>query len=400
MLKLNEQAFLRAPHATLARVLEAGCFNETRVIFFGRMRLVLGHPEIQDVLKDGDRFAVDARNAGHSSPFGLRFLPGSMKVLAENLLSLDDPRHRQLRQMVDEPFRRTAIEAQAPAIRALADRLIDEMISRGDSDFVEAFCRQLPLQVIVELLGFSDEVRPQFQSVMKRIGGAASPLQMIRAIFRLKPLQEALRVEFERVRAAPRPGLLSELVHATADGEGMSDNELLSMVFVLFVAGHETTTHLLSTSLFTLLTHDGAAARYVAGDDTARSIAVDELVRYCAPVQMTKPRHARFDMEFHGQELKQGERVMALLSAGNLDPRVFDNPLELDLGRRPNRHLGWGGGPHMCLGLHLAKAETQLGLDALFERFPDVSLDTPADRLKWIARTGLRGLHTLPLKLH
>ena len=91
---------------------------------------------------------------------------------------------------------------------------------------------------------------------------------------------------------------------------------------------------------------------------------------------------------------------MALLSAGNLDPRVFDNPLELDLGRRPNRHLGWGGGPHMCLGLHLAKAETQLGLDALFERFPDVSLDTPADRLKWIARTGLRGLHTLPLKLH
>ncbi|WP_018147540.1 cytochrome P450 [Henriciella marina] len=397
MLQLQKQDYLRTPHATLARALEAGLFEETKIVFFGPMRLVLGHPEIQELLKDTDRFAVDARNAGHDSPFGLRFLPGSLKVLADNLLGLDDPRHRQLRQMVDEPFRRTAIDELKPSIEEMCDRLVDNMLRTGETDLVPGLCRELPLQVIFELLGFSDETRAALHDVMKGVAGGGSPFQMIRAIFRLKPAQDALRREFERVRAEPQPGLVSELVHAEADGERMTDDELLAMVFVLFVAGHETTSHLISTSVYTLLTHPGAADQYRAGDENARGVAVDELMRYCTPVQMTKPRHPREDMEFHGAQLKKGERIMALLAAGNVDPRVFDDPLTLNLARRPNRHLGWGGGPHLCLGLHLARAEAQAALSCLFDRFPHLAFTVDPDKLRWIPRSGMRGLKSLPL---
>lgn len=397
-LDLTSQTYLQAPHGVLADALSRGCFEETKVIFFGKVTVVLGHPEIQELLKDTDRFAVDARNAGHTSPFGMWFLPDSLKVMASNLLSMDDPDHIRLRRLVDEPFRRTAIDTLKPGIRETCDRLVDGMVQSGTSDLVEGLCRELPLLVIFDLLGFSPELRVKLHDVMKGITTNVSPLSMIRGLFRLKPAQDALRAEFDLVRREPRPGLVSELVHAEADGDRMTDDELLAMVFVLFVAGHETTSHLISTSVYTLLRQEGAAEYYRAADAEARGVAVDELVRYCAPVHMTKPRHPRQDMEFHGRELKQGQRLFALLAAGNLDPRVFDNPLELDLARRPNRHLGWGGGPHICLGLHLARAEAQAALDCLFDRYPGLSFASDPARLKWIPRAGLRGLSHLPVR--
>ena len=399
MLDLTAPSFMRAPHEQLVRALDRSCFAETRIILFGKVKLVLGHPEIQDMLKDGGRFAVDARNAGHASPFGMKFLPASLRVLSENLLALDDPRHRELRHMVDGPFRRVQIEQLAPSIRETADQLVDDMSRDGENDIVAGLCRELPLQVIFDLLGFSGETRGKLHDVMKGLAGGGSAFDVVRAIFRLKPAQAALRREFENVRSHPRPGLVSELANAGGDGGQMSDDELLAMVFVLFVAGHETTSHLLSTATYTLLTQPGAAYQFRSLGREARLVAIDELQRYCSPVQMTKPRHARRDMEFHGQSLKEGERVMGLLAAGNLDSRVFEIPTQLDLARRPNRHLGWGGGPHMCLGLHLARTEVLQALSVLFDRFQELALDTAPDNLRWTKRTGLRGLKALPLSL-
>ena len=206
-----------------------------------------------------------------------------------------------------------------------------------------------------------------------------------------------LAEEFERVRHEPGPGLVTELVHAEADGDRMSNDELVAMVFVLFIAGHETTKHLISSAVYTLLTEPDAADQYRSMDDDARGIAVDELMRYCAPVQMTKPRHAREDLEFHGLSMKRGERLVALLAAANIDQRVFEGPRNLDLTRRPNRHLGWGGGPHICLGLHLARAEAQAALDCLLDGWPGLALGIEPEQLKWIPRSGLRGLKQLPV---
>lgn len=118
-------------------------------------------------------------------------------------------------------------------------------------------------------------------------------------------------------------------------------------------------------------------------------------MRFCAPVQMTKPRYVRDDTEFHGRAFSQGDRLVGLLAAANIDPSVFDDPLALDLARRPNRHLGWGSGPHICLGLHLARAEAQAAFDCLLDTWPGLALEADPGRLKWIPRSGLRGLKQL-----
>jgi cytochrome P450 len=198
------------------------------------------------------------------------------------------------------------------------------------------------------------------------------------------------------LRRDPRLGLMSELVHARQAGEQMSDDELVTMVFV---AGHETTPHLLSASIYTLLTEPGAAETFRGLEGEALSAAIAELMRFTGPVQMTKPRFVREDMAFESRALKRGQKVMGLLTAGNVDQDVFDNPLALDLARRPNRHLGWGSGPHMCLGLHLAMAEAEIALSELFRRAPGMKLQAPPDTLKWIKRSGLRGLAALPVSL-
>ena len=121
------------------------------------------------------------------------------------------------------------------------------------------------------------------------------------------------------------------------------------------------------------------------------------MLRYNIPVQLTKPRFARADMDFHGVPVKRGQRLMALLAAANMDSAQFDQPLVFDIRREKNRHLGFGGGMHLCLGLQLARAEARIGLKCLFERWPDLALAVPFDELKWLKRSGMRGVDTLPV---
>jgi cytochrome P450 len=389
---------MRSPHAGLACALEGPTVQPAKIPIIGRVAMTISYSASHDLLKDTEHFAVDARNAGKSSAFGMPFLPKSLQTLASNVLTLDDPDHRRLRRLVDGPFRRLSVDALRPAIEAQVTRLVDEMVASGEADLVKGLCRSLPLQVICDMLGLGENRRELF-ALFDGLTSGSSTLGILRAILKIGPVQRFFREEFARVRAVPRDGLITELVNAEEDGDRMSENELLAMVFVLFAAGHETTTHLLSTGLYTLLTEPGALDIARAADLDAMSVAVDELMRYGAPVQMSKPRYARADMDFHGAALKRGDKVMALLAAGNLDPMVFDDPLRLDLARRPNRHLGWGNGPHICLGLHLAKAETETALRHLLSRFPNIGLAAPLEDLKWTARTGLRGLVRMPVHL-
>ncbi|HPE47958.1 MAG TPA: cytochrome P450 [Hyphomonas sp.] len=398
-LSLTSPAYLAAPHKTLAAVLAEGPYNQTKIPFFGPITLVTRHAAIQTLLKDSDRFVVDARNAGHKSPFAMPFLPKSLKIMADNLLSLDDPHHQRLRRLTDAPFRRAAILLQRPKVQACAHELLDRMEREGNRDLVSGFCRPLPLRVIYGLLGFRPETEAKLDHALDNLSSTDAPLKMLWGLFRLGSVQEMLREEFRALHESPREGLVSELVHAEADGQKMTENELLAMVFVLFVAGHETTTHLLSSGVWTLLTHDGASEQVRAAGDEARPVIVDELMRYCSPVQMTKPRFVKQDMEFEGRALKRGERLFGFLASANMDPDEFPDPLTLDLARRPNRHVGFGGGPHICLGIHLARMEADAALEALFTRYPGLALDGDPMAMKWISRSGLRGLKCLPLRM-
>jgi cytochrome P450 len=227
------------------------------------------------------------------------------------------------------------------------------------------------------------------------ISGVVSAASVLPKIGRLMTL---LRAEFERRRVDPGPGLVSELVQAEADGDKLSENELLAMVFLLFIAGHETTTHLISTSVLDLLQHPDQLDMLKA-DPALMPNAVEELHRHNSPVQATKPRMARRDMEFHGVQLKQGDRVFGLLASANADPAHFDDPERLDLRRPGVRHAGYGGGMHLCLGMHLARIETEVALERLLARWPSMALAVPESDLQWLPRPGMRGPTGLPLEV-
>lgn len=396
---LSSQAYLAAPHEALAAIVAGDAWFRTKMPILGEVDLVTRHAAIHALLKDKERFAVDARQAGHKAAFGIPFLPKSLKIMADNVLSMDDPDHARLRRLADAPFRRAAILTQRRKIVAYAHELLDLMETDGNTDLVSGFCRPLPLKVIYGLLGFRPETEARLDRTLSNLTASDSPLTMLWALFRLGHIQNLLREEFRALHENPREGLVSELVHAEADGQKMSENELLAMVFVLFVAGHETTTHLLSSGVWTLLSHPGSADAVRVMDEEARLIAVDELMRYCTPVQMTKPRFVKEDMAFEGRALKRGDRVFGFLAAGNMDPAEFDNPQTLNLSRRPNRHVGFGSGPHVCLGIHLARLEGEVALDVLFRRYPALAIKGEAESVKWISRAGLRGLKQLPLAL-
>lgn len=396
-LSLSSRAYLAAPHETLSAIVADDPWFRTRMPILGDIDLVTRHAAIHAVLKDKDRFVVDARHAGHKSPFNMPFLPKSLKIMADNVLSMDDPDHARVRRLADAPFRRAAILTQRRKIAAFAHELLDLMETDGNTDLVSGFCRPLPLKVIYGLLGFRPETEAKLSRTLSNITATDLPLMMLWSLFRLGHIQDMLREEFRALHENPRPGLVSELVHAEAEGQKMSENELLAMVFVLFVAGHETTTHLLSSGVWTLLAQPGAADQVRAMDEEARLIAADELMRFCTPVQMTKPRFVKEDMDFEGRALKRGDRVFGFLAAGNMDPAEFETPGQLNLARRPNRHVGFGSGPHVCLGIHLARLEAEVALDVLLSRYPRLAIEGGAENVKWISRSGLRGLKRLPL---
>jgi cytochrome P450 len=215
----------------------------------------------------------------------------------------------------------------------------------------------------------------------------------------LDKLLAYLRKEIEVCRRAPRPGLISELVRAEEDGDKLSEDELVSMVFLLLLAGFETTTHLITGSIIALEQNPEQKAWLLADPAARMERAVEELARYASPVQSTKPRYIARDAEFFGASLKRGEIIMALVGAANADPAQFEHPESLQLDRMPNPHLVFSSGIHFCLGMQLARVETQSALIRLYARFPNLQIPAP-DQLAWIERIGLRGVKSLPVRLN
>ena len=168
------------------------------------------------------------------------------------------------------------------------------------------------------------------------------------------------------------------------------------MLFLLLFAGHETTTHLISGSVHELLKNPGLRD-WLEEDWNRANLAVEEFLRFISPVQFTKPRFVRKDIELGGVRLKKDEKIMAMLAAANLDPQANAHPEKLDLERRPNRHIAFGTGIHFCLGHQLARLEGTCALKALFRRWPKLELAVDESHIKWRKRPGLKAIEHLPV---
>jgi cytochrome P450 len=180
------------------------------------------------------------------------------------------------------------------------------------------------------------------------------------------------------------------------EGGRISANEMVSMVFLLLGAGSETTTHLISGSVYELLKNP-ALRDWLEEDWSRAGLAIEEFLRFVSPVQFSKPRFVREDTEIDGVRLRKGDRIMAMVAAANMDPQANEHPERLDLQRRPNRHISFGTGIHFCLGHQLARIEGMCALQALYTRWPKLRLAVASDQIRWRKRPGLRSIKELPV---
>jgi cytochrome P450 len=224
-------------------------------------------------------------------------------------------------------------------------------------------------------------------------------VSFLRMIAGLAPMKRYLEGRLQAARETGGDGLIAELVRVEKQGEQMSGQETVAMVFLLLGAGSETTAHLISGSVYELL--KAPELRDWLEEDWSRAhLAIEELLRFVSPVQFTKPRFVRRDIELGGIWLKKGDRIMAMLAAADCDPEANQHPERLDLARRPNRHLSFGTGIHFCLGHQLARIEGKCALEALFKRWPRLELAVPPDSIRWRQRPGLRAIERLPVAIH
>jgi cytochrome P450 len=396
---LVSQSFMRNPFPTLARLREAGPVVRVKLPFLGETWMATTHEAVNEVLKDDTEFVRNAGNAGRRQIAGMRWwMPRTFRILAENMLSHDDPDHRRLRKLVDQAFNRQSVEGMRKRIGELCDGLLDRLAGAGPVDLMEGLARPLPLAVICELLGLPEEDRPRFRRWVQALMSATSLWGLVRFLPGLFRLLRYFRGHFERCRQQPRPGLMTALVQAEQDGDKLSENELLAMAFLLLVAGHETTVHLIGGGILALLEAPEQKARLVA-DRSLLPSAVEELLRFVCPVQVSKPRYVRHDRELHGRALRRGDTIIPMLAAANADPARFASPERMDVSRSPNPHVAFGSGAHFCLGAQLARVEAQVVIDKLLGRFPNLSLAVPASALRYIGRIGIRALTALPVRL-
>ena len=390
----TSQEFFRNPGASIERLRARGPVVETRFPIVGKVWLTTTYDAAARVLKDSTMFTL--RKDG--SPAGLRWwMPSFVGALASNMLTMDEPDHTRLREIVDEAFRRRAVLDMQPHIRAIADQLAEELFADGSpADLVKRYARILPLAVICELLGLPPSDRPKFiawANTVARVTGAVGVLRMIRGVWWMKRyLEERLRL----AREHGGEGLIAELVRVEMEGGRISADEMVSMLFLLLGAGSETTTHLISGSVYELI-RNPALRDWLAEDWSRAGLAIEEFLRFLSAVQVTKPRFVREDTQLGGVQLKKGDKIMAMLAAGNMDPQANEHPERLDLERRPNRHISFGTGIHFCLGHQLARIEGMCALQALFTRWPRLRLAVAPDQIRLRKRPGLRSIEKLPV---
>ena len=355
--------------------------------------LVSRYTDVVAVLRDG-RLKKDPRELSEQARS--RFFGTSQDALLRHMLAADPPNHTRLRSLVSRAFTSRRIEELRPRVAAIATGLLEAARARGSVDFLDAFAFPLPIIVIAELLGVPAEDRDQFRAWTNTLfippaDGNQEPVLAAGVSF-----VRYFSSLFERRRAEPGDDLISALLAVEEQGDRLSHDELIGMLFLLVVAGHETTMNLLGSGLLALLEHPEQLERLRA-DRSLMGSAVEELLRYCSPLETSTLRFTVEPMEVCGQVIPAEEMVVGGLMSANHDPEVFAEPERFDVGRTPNKHVAFGFGIHFCLGVPLARLEAAVALELLLERAPRLRLAVPPERLRWRRTAFIRGLEQLPV---
>jgi len=351
------------------------------------------------VTKHADVVSVSRDTKTFSSAQGanLEDLDEEMMAARRSMLETDPPRHTRLRGLVGPPFTPRAVKAYELALRELTREILDRALPLGEFDFVEEIAKELPIRVLARLLGtpesdtdrlidwgdrmiantdpdYADVLHDSPESEAYRLVPFRSP-----AALELFEYGHALAAERRR---EPRDDLVSKLVHTEIDGERLTEREFDTMFLLLVVAGNETTRQAIAHGMLALVEHPDQWERLRGDPQLAWECGADEILRWSSPVLHFR-RTATADTEIRGQPVAAGDKVVVWYVSANFDEEVFEAPERFDVGRSPNRHLTFGGGgPHYCLGAHLAKLEVQVLFDELLPRLDALEVTGPVERMR------------------
>jgi cytochrome P450 len=351
--------------------------------------LVGGYEQVRQVFID-ERFS----RALAAAPG--RSLQGIELSAADSIIGMDPPEHTRLRKLVASAFTVRRVEALRPRVAAIVNELISDFTTGPEpTNLMTSFCQPLPVRVVCELLGVPATDLPKFGAWSATLvtdweqdsGEILTALAELYGYF-----AELITIR----RAQPRDDLLTALVAARDSGDRLSEEELTKLACTILVAGYETTAHLISHSLLTLLGHPAELASLRA-DPSLIPDAVEELVRYVVIGLIPLARVTTEDVELGGVTILAGEVVLPILQVAQRDPSVFSEPDRFDMSRSPVSHLGFGSGAHHCLGAQLARVELQEALRGLLTRLPGLALAVPPTDLRFKAGMALRNLRELPI---
>ena len=387
---LDEDSYYQDPLGFFARLRESRPVAPVRMPGYGRAWIVTRYADVRTVLTD-PRLAKDV----HQWPGGGRSRPSEATGVYAHMLHADPPDHTRLRRLVQKVFtpRRAAMRPRAEEIAA---GLLGEMAARGDViDLLDAYARPLPIAVLCELLGIPAADRAWIAVTVAAYDERTEHQRVERELAAY--FTELIAAK----RATPGDDLVSALV-VTRDNAGAADrltgNELLSTVFLLVMAGFDTTVNLIASGTLALLTHPREKTR-LRQDPSLLPAAVEELLRFTNPVNHANDRFTIEDVPVGDVVIPAGEWVLPATSSANRDPAQFPDPDRLDLGRDTSGHVAFGHGVHYCLGAPLARMEAEVALGALLARFPEISLAVLPSELRWRPVSLMNGLESLHVRL-
>nr|WP_090276961.1 cytochrome P450 [Mycolicibacterium komanii]CRL70658.1 cytochrome P450 [Mycolicibacterium komanii] len=399
---LGTRQMLDAPFARMAELRAEAPISWATAPLLLRGRggyLVTLHEDVGLVFGD-DRFSNDIIKYTSARRFAW-MLPSSIRMLTQTMVFRDDPDHKRLRTLVHKAFTPKFVTTLVPDINKIAEQLADEVAAERDVDLVQAFAVKLPLAVIATMLGIADKDRDTFHDLVEKLGDdAGRRAGQLRSAYHSIQLSRLFEEMISDRRVNPDDGLISELVRANDGGDKLSHKEAVAMVFLLLLAGHDTTSSLIGSSVLALTQHPEQQELLRSQPELLESTAIEELLRYTAPVAYGAARLAKEDMEIRGVHIPRGSQLLGAIISANRDETVFDNPDALDLTRKPNRHFGFAFGIHYCLGHQLARLEGRAALSTLLRRFPNWELKADPERLHYRPTVSLRGLTNLPIRMY
>lgn len=324
--------------------------------------------------------------------------PDDMGLMAQRLmmLSMDPPQHDRFKLLVSRGFTPKNAPLLRPRIEELAREIVESALAKGSCDFVSEIAGRLPSGLIAELMGMPREDGERLYDLTEIMhtndDAVAPPHVKAAAIGEMLGYAQSVA---ERKRSEPGDDLATLLVNAEVDGDRLTDGEFQWFFLLLVNAGGDTTRNLLAAGLQLLFDHPEQRERLVADPDALLGTAIEEMLRYASPVSHFK-RTVMHDTEIRGQKMRAGERVVLFYGSANRDEDVFDHPDDFDIARDPNPHVAFGaGGPHLCLGMHVARVELAVMFRELLTRMPHIEPNGPIERMH---SSFIAGIHSMPVR--